>query len=275
MAQDRIAKGDKIILVDQEHALIYPDDLADSLHPNDAGYAKMAQVWGDALEPLLDELCSGPPHIISSAVAPTRRGFVNVLYSYQVKTFGDQNNTFDLSDGPTGMTISSDSGIINWLPSQTGSYNVTVRVSNNSGSDRLSFAIVVTDPTAEFVVDDGGPGTTPVGDWGVSIGPNPYGGQSLFTDDPSATYTFQAKLSGMQDVYVWWTQYSNRNTSVPIRIYDGTILLATVNVDQTQKGGQWNLLGTYYFSGPTRVQIVSTSGTLTTCADAVKFSRAL
>jgi hypothetical protein len=58
---------------------------------------------------------------------------------------------------------------------------------------------------------------------------------------------------------------------VPVQIYDGTTLLATVNVDQTRSGGQWNLLGSYTFSGAARVVIVSASSTKTTCADAVRF----
>lgn len=49
MAQSRIAAGDDIIIVDMEHALSYPDDMADSVHPNDSGYAKMAEVWYNAL----------------------------------------------------------------------------------------------------------------------------------------------------------------------------------------------------------------------------------
>jgi hypothetical protein len=53
LAQQRIAEGDKIIVVDQEHALIYPDDMSDNLHPNMNGYDKMAGVWYEALETFL------------------------------------------------------------------------------------------------------------------------------------------------------------------------------------------------------------------------------
>ena len=51
MAQNRIAAGDDIIIVDMEHALDYNDsnDMVDYLHPNDSGYAKMADVWYEAL----------------------------------------------------------------------------------------------------------------------------------------------------------------------------------------------------------------------------------
>ena len=45
MAKTRIANGDRIIIVDQEHALTYPDDMEGTLHPTQAGYDKMAGPW--------------------------------------------------------------------------------------------------------------------------------------------------------------------------------------------------------------------------------------
>jgi len=53
MAEGRIAQGDKIVIVDQEHALNYVDDMYDNLHPNDAGYTKVAAVWLAGLETFL------------------------------------------------------------------------------------------------------------------------------------------------------------------------------------------------------------------------------
>ncbi len=55
MAQSRIAAGDDILVVNMEPALNYATDMADNLHPNDAGYAKMADVWFNALDNLLNE----------------------------------------------------------------------------------------------------------------------------------------------------------------------------------------------------------------------------
>jgi lysophospholipase L1-like esterase len=51
MALNRIANGDDIIIVDMENALSYNVgvDMADEVHPNDSGYAKMADVWYNAL----------------------------------------------------------------------------------------------------------------------------------------------------------------------------------------------------------------------------------
>jgi len=56
LADTRIANGDLIIIVDQEAALNYPSDLADAVHPNDAGYAKMAQCWFTTLSDYLGML---------------------------------------------------------------------------------------------------------------------------------------------------------------------------------------------------------------------------
>jgi lysophospholipase L1-like esterase len=54
MAMSRIAKGDKIILVNQENALLYPQDISeDNIHPTELGYKKMAGTWSAALEKVL------------------------------------------------------------------------------------------------------------------------------------------------------------------------------------------------------------------------------
>jgi lysophospholipase L1-like esterase len=48
IAQNRIANGDKIVIVDMEHdaGFLYNDeDMADQLHPNTTGYNKMANLW--------------------------------------------------------------------------------------------------------------------------------------------------------------------------------------------------------------------------------------
>jgi uncharacterized repeat protein (TIGR02543 family) len=50
MALARIASGDRIIIVDMENALRYPDDLIqDGIHPASSGYEKMTVVWYNAL----------------------------------------------------------------------------------------------------------------------------------------------------------------------------------------------------------------------------------
>ncbi|MFC1771754.1 Ig-like domain-containing protein [Pseudomonadota bacterium] len=55
MANNRIANGDDIIVVNQHDALTYPDDMADSLHPTAGGYDKMAGPWFNELMNLVDK----------------------------------------------------------------------------------------------------------------------------------------------------------------------------------------------------------------------------
>ena len=121
----------------------------------------------------------------------------------------------------------------------------------------------------ELIIDNGDPGTSSTGSWPTSSGLNPYGVNSLYANS-SASYTFQAPpLPGARQVSLWWTEFSNRATNVPVDIYDGATLLDTVFVNQQVNGGQWNVLGTYTFTGQARVVIRAGGGT--TCADAVRF----
>jgi len=55
LADTRIASGDDMVVVDMENGagLNYATDFYDSLHPNDAGYEKMATVWYNALKTIL------------------------------------------------------------------------------------------------------------------------------------------------------------------------------------------------------------------------------
>jgi hyaluronate lyase len=60
-------------------------------------------------------------------------------------------------------------------------------------------------------------------------------------------------IPGTCEVYLWWTEYASRPTSVPVDIVHagGT---TTVYVNQRTNGGQWNSVGVYTFG---------TNGTIT------------
>lgn len=63
-------KGPRVHLVDMFSALT-PSDLADGVHPNAGGYAKMAAVWFDALESVPGSITDGnPPSSPSSSPPP-------------------------------------------------------------------------------------------------------------------------------------------------------------------------------------------------------------
>ena len=124
-------------------------------------------------------------------------------------------------------------------------------------------------PSGTIILDNGAAGTKASGSWKVSSVSGYYGSNSLYTDRPSDTYSFEAAGSGSQDVYLWWTEYSNRCTNVPVEIYNGSTRLDTITVNQRQNGGRWNKLGTFSFSGKAKVITISNGGCITS-ADAFK-----
>ena len=106
-------------------------------------------------------ISSSAPTITSD---PITVGNVGLQYTYDVQAYGSPAPIYELTTAPSGMSIDPATGLISWTPTMTGSFNVTVHVSNGQGSDTQSFVIVVTNPAiAELVIDDGQPGTTPVG----------------------------------------------------------------------------------------------------------------
>ncbi len=133
-------RKDKIILVDQEHALTYPDDMYDYLHPKSSGYEKMASKWFEYLQTFLPICMETQPHITST---PINSVLLGQNYTYDVNATGVPTPTYSLLIAPTGMTIDTNTGLIQWMPTNSGTYNVTVKASNNLGEDSQSFSITV------------------------------------------------------------------------------------------------------------------------------------
>ena len=141
-ADRRAAAGDPLVVVDMEHALTYTApgddgqpvlvDMHDALHPNAAGYRKMAAVWDAALQPHLRDHCRSPrpPRLTSS---PDISALAGIPYSYTVEASGNPAPAFALAQSPPGMTIDPTDGRIAWTPPATGDFAVTVRAANAAG----------------------------------------------------------------------------------------------------------------------------------------------
>ncbi len=130
-------------------------------------------------------------------------------------------------------------------------------------------------PPPEFIIDNqdaSGYVETGTG-WVDSLAPDPYNGESRYSkvvgDKAAWSTTFP---SGTYEVYAWWTEHENRAISASYKVYDGMTFLAEKFVNQTQGGGQWNLLGKYYFNGlGGKVELTVTTADLSHSTDAVKF----
>ena len=153
---------------------------------------------------------------------------------------------------------------------KTTSADAVSLVSSGTTSSSSSATNSGTSSSGMLVIDNGDAGTKASGTWKVSGGPDPFGTESLYSNAATDSYSFETSITGKQEVYLWWTEHSNRCTSVSVKIFNGTTPLGTVKINQHQDGGQWNALGTYSFSGKAKVTILSTGG-CTTSADAVSF----
>ncbi len=164
-----------------------------------------------------------------------------------------------------------------------------VVVAQKTSRSTCADAVRLTYPNGnKTIIDNGKSGTSATGSWGASTASGSYGTKSVYSANNSGQYTFGAgsgsgstttadtgtTTSGGSSVEVaaWWTQHFNRNTAVPVQIYDGSKLIATVKVDQTKNGGKWNVLGKYTFSGTPKVVVVAQKTSRSTCADAVRLT---
>ena len=136
----------------------------------------------------------------------------------------------------------------------------------------LLFGINTFEASADVIIDNSTAGTSFTGSWSASGATGYYGTNSLWSRD-GATYTWQfdSQPSGTYEVYMWWSGFASRASSVNVDILNanGT---NTVNINQKLNAGQWNSLGQFQFNGSGSVKIIAANGsTVSTCADAVWF----
>jgi N-acetylneuraminic acid mutarotase len=111
----------------------------------DANGNAVASVW------ISQELNQPDAAPTITTTAPTS-GATGVPYSYQVFSTANPQATYALTSAPTGMTINSVTGLIQWTPggTQVGSFSVTMTASNYAGqtSQTWSINVVQSPPTA-------------------------------------------------------------------------------------------------------------------------------
>lgn len=150
MAQARIDAGDKILIVNMQTdaGLVYINDttppfngdMYDGLHPNDSGKLKMSNLWFKALQLILPSSTTSAPNITS---IPDTFAHVGLPYRYDVNASGVGAPDYSLTFAPFGMTINSKTGIIDWTPTATGIFQVSVKAANSSGEAFQNYNIEV------------------------------------------------------------------------------------------------------------------------------------
>ena len=83
-----------------------------------------------------------PPSITST---PSFQGMVSVPYAYQIQASDPQHKplTFRLSQAPPGMTINTNSGLVQWTPPSLGSFFVQVVADGVGGSAYQGYSLTI------------------------------------------------------------------------------------------------------------------------------------
>jgi lysophospholipase L1-like esterase len=263
MARNRIAGGDKIIIADQENALSYPSDMNDLLHPNSAGYEKMANVWLDALTGILPVCPQASMSLISAISGPGG----SISPSGAVTVSDGQDYTF-------AITPNAGYHIEDVLVDGQSEGAITLYTFFDVASDHTIEATFALDaPMQETIIDNRSASTSYTGTWSVSGATGFYGTDSVWSRDGATfTWRFSPLATGVHNLHMWWTIWPSRSTNIPVDITHagGT---SRVYINQQENGSQWNLLGAYTFEAGKNytVKITSQPGPSSTCADAVKF----
>lgn len=204
----------------------------------------------------------------------------------------DPKSSF-VGDYVTFVGKGADDGVIQaceWVSSINGKFGTSLSVVTSSlseGVHLISFrvcddqgvwsvaaedTIVVSKPSSEFIIDNGDVGTSSTGKWTISGAAGFWGSDSVWARD-GATYTWSTASvnAGVYEVFMWWTEFSSRSSSVPVQVYHAEGV-TEIPVNQQTSGGQWNSLGVFYFDGSGKVTLLAPGAYPTSyCADAVKF----
>ena len=123
-----------VILVDQNSGFNANTDTYDGVHPNDAGEAKMAQKWFDALKDYLDSIDVNPPQNNPQAVNDSVTTNEDTLRSINVLAN-------DSDEDGDNLTISSVSSGSNGFTSIVDNQIVYTPAANFNGIDSFSYEI--------------------------------------------------------------------------------------------------------------------------------------
>lgn len=154
MVNQRIAKGDKLIMVDQESAITYPDALIeDEIHPNQDGYEDMADAWELAINSNLTG-----PQIIDPGILTASPG---ENFQYQIEATGVPTPEIQVDNLPAGMTYDPATRTVSWIPGQNqqGPASFDVTATNLLGADNRTININV-EPVNDPPVFTKGPDIT-------------------------------------------------------------------------------------------------------------------
>lgn len=135
---------------------------------------------------------------------------------------------------------------------------------------------------AEYIIDNTNPGFYTDGEWKESSVISGYVGEGYFAGEAGTgetIATWNLNIVKRLDVFARWTAHSNRGTNVKYIVHhlddQDFLTTTTIEVDQTEFGGEWFKLGTFRMSTLTSRVTVSNDADGYVIADAVLFKEAI
>jgi hypothetical protein len=104
-------------------------------------YTKITE-FGEASVTIESLTVNNQPYFTS---APATVGTVGVLYNYDANAVDPEEDelTYSLTASPAGMSIDPATGIVSWTPSTTGTYPITISVSDRISSVNQNYNLLV------------------------------------------------------------------------------------------------------------------------------------
>jgi lysophospholipase L1-like esterase len=145
IVSERQALGHRVLYVDSYEALML-SDLQDGVHPNETGYAKMAEVWYAALRPLLLSTPVTPPQVqLTNPAADAKFIAPGTVTLTATATDSDGVSEVEfLANGTTIGRTSSAPFTFTWTGAPTGQYTLGARARDRTGVFGESSSISIT-----------------------------------------------------------------------------------------------------------------------------------
>jgi large repetitive protein len=190
---------------------------------------------------------------------------------------GSGTYTFAVTAGtlPAGLCLNATTGVLSGTPTATGSstFTITATDSNNAalvGSQVYSLQVNADD--GSVIIADGQAGYAQTGDWSTEDNADDYAGTDCYArasgSASQATWQASGLAPGAYTVQLCWTTGYDFATNAPFAIYDGSTLLQTVAVDETQTpvgstygGATFQTVATVNITSGTLAVVLSNTGT--------------
>jgi hypothetical protein len=130
-------------------------------------------------------------------------------------------------------------------------------------------------PLFEKTIDTGGPEyREDAAGWIATGNPGSFGAAARLHPIGSglsrAAFRLGVPKAATYDLYAWWVASTNRARNTPFVVFSSG-KVDTVKVDQTVRGGQWNLLGSFVFTGTDADSVVITDAASPTAGQATTY----